>query len=107
MDSFNLDGEPDSAELLMMEIDIPEPEKQEDRDADRNMDFDSGSDFEDFLLDDRFLKETIRTHSFLNCGLSKEFSVDGFVVSEEFERFLKNEQPVHFDPVRKSVKTLF
>jgi hypothetical protein len=103
MDSFTLDGEPDSAELLMMEIDIPEPEKQEDRDSDRNMDFDANSDFEDFLLDDRFSsKEAIRTHSFMKCGLSKEFSVDGFIISQEFERFLKNEQPVNFNLVSKN-----
>jgi hypothetical protein len=83
MDPFD---DPDSAELLMMDIDIAELTKQSNWDS---------SHLKVSCADD-FINHSgeIRTRSFLRCELSKEFAADGFILSAEFEKFLNNESPV-------------
>lgn len=70
----------DSAELLMMTMDIPDLSN-----SSLNQQFQPNS---DCRLDE------FRPRSFLGCELSREFSAEGFILSKEFEAFLKNEPPM-------------
>jgi len=97
MDPFDDDDVFDSADLLMMEMDIPELATFKDESRPHLQPLSSP---EDFFFEDNEPAAEIRTRSFLNCGLSKDFSVDSFVASGEFERFLKNESPVEANLVR-------
>jgi hypothetical protein len=89
MDPFSFGDEPDSAELLMMSMDIPESPPSPKK---RRLSSD------DFNAERRILSppETSRIgcHSVFRCSKSKnEFSPTGFIGSGEFERFVKNETP--------------
>ena len=97
MDPFD-DDDFDSADLLMMEMEIPELSGRDDSRRQPSP---------EVFVDDRESAAEIRTRSFLHCGLSKDLSADSFVASGEFERFLKNESPVEANLVRDEMSLSF
>ena len=97
MDPFD-DDDFDSADLLMMEMEIPELSGRDDSRRQPSL---------EVFVDDRESSAEIRTRSFLHCGLSKDLSADSFVASGEFERFLKNESPVQANLVRDEMSPSF
>lgn len=100
MDPFD-DDVFDSADLLMMEMDIPELGSLKGESQPQPLPHSSP---EAFNFEDKDSTAEIRTRSFLNCGLSKDFSADSFVASGEFERFLRNLSPVESQLVRREIQ---
>ena len=87
MDPFSFGDEPDSAELLMMDMEIPESPPSHKKRRLSSDDFKVGRSALSPL-------ESFHCHSFFRCSKSKtEFSSTSFIGSGEFERFVKNEAP--------------